>query len=295
MRRLLLLFLAIGTAALIAWVATRERDDGLELAPGVAGRLVAVGGRRVHVVERGEGPALLLVHGFGASTADYEEHVQEPLARSHGTIAVDLYGFGWSERNDAFPYDLALWSDQLAGTLDALGVARASVVGHSMGGAVAAFFAAQHPERVDRLVLAGALYPLEPDEIPPIFRALRTPIVGEVLLALSNDPSAPGFSPAYRERARAWYRIRGTRSAFLRYVRDPDRPAELRAAYPRIAARTLILHGSADVSVPFAAMERFAPAFPAARVVPIAGGGHFLLRDAPDPFVREVEAFLAEP
>jgi pimeloyl-ACP methyl ester carboxylesterase len=287
--------LAIGAAALFAWVVTRERIDGADLPADVPGRLVSVGGRRVHVVERGEGPALLLVHGFGASTADYEEHVQGPLAKSHRAIAVDLFGFGWSERSDAFRYDLALWSDQLAGTLDALGVARASVVGHSMGGAVAAFFAAHHPDRVDRLVLADALYPLEPSEIPPIFRALRIPIVGETLLALSNDPSAPGCSPAYRERARAWYRIRGTRRAFLRYVRDPDRPAELTAAYPRITARTLILHGSADAFVPFAAMERFAPAFPTSRVVPIAGGGHFLLRDAPDPFVREVDAFLAEP
>ena len=295
MKRAVWIAALLGVVALAAWVGTRERAAGDTLPSSVPGRIVDVGGRRVHVVERGEGPPLLLVHGFGASTADYEEHVQGLLARSHRAIAVDLYGFGWSERSADFRYDLALWSDQLAGTLDALGAARASVVGHSMGGAVAAYFAAHHPERVDRLILADALYPLAPAEIPLVFRALRTPLVGEALLALSADPSAPGFSAAYRERAREWYRIRGTRSAFLRYVRDPDRPAELTASYPKIAAPTLVLHGSADAFVPVAAMERAAPAIPAARIVTIADGGHFLLRDTPDRFVQEVDAFLAEP
>jgi pimeloyl-ACP methyl ester carboxylesterase len=100
-------------------------------------------------VEKGPGAPLLLVHGFGASTFDYEERVLEPLARSHKVVAVDLYGFGWSERNDEFAYGWALWSEQLAGTLDALGIERAAIAGHSMGGAAAAVFAARHPERVE--------------------------------------------------------------------------------------------------------------------------------------------------
>jgi pimeloyl-ACP methyl ester carboxylesterase len=295
MKRPVWIVVLLAAAALAAWVGTRERSAGDTLPPSLPGRQIDVGGHRVYVVERGTGPALLLVHGFGASSADYEEHVLERLAKSHRAIAVDLFGFGWSERRDDFAYDLALWSDQLAGTLDALGFARASVVGHSMGGAVAAYFAAHHPDRIDRLVLGGALYPLDPGEIPVVFRALRTPLVGEVLLGLSADPSAPGFSPAYRERAREWYRIRGTRRAFLRYVRDPDRPAELAASYPRIAARTLVLHGSADASVPYAAMERAAPAIPGARIVRLADGGHFLLRDDADRFLGEVEPFLAQP
>jgi pimeloyl-ACP methyl ester carboxylesterase len=295
MQRLLVLLPFLCLSALLACVALRERADGLVLAPSVPGRFLDVAGRRVHIVERGKGPPLLLVHGFGASTQDYEEFVLEPLARSHRAIAVDLFGFGWSERSEAFHYGWPLWSDQLAGTLDALGIERASVVGHSMGGAVAAVFAARHPDRIDRLILADALYPLEPSENPFIFRALRTPVLGEMVLGLSADPSAPGFSPAYRERARAWYGIRGTRHAFLRYIREPNKRAELAAAYPKIAAPTLILHGTADAFVPFAAMERAAPAIRAARVVPLPNGGHFLLRDAPEVFARKVEEFLSGP
>ena len=294
MRRLFALLLALAAllalAVVLAPTVIRLREPVAEsaLAAGVPGRLLDVGGRRVHVVERGDGPPLLLVHGFGASTQDYEDFVLEPLAQSRRAIAVDLFGFGWSERSEDFAYGFALWADQLAGTLDALGIERATVAGHSMGGAVAAVLAARHPERVDRLVLADALYPQEPSETPLVFRVLRTPGLGELALALVADSSPPGFSPAYRERARAWYRIRGTRRASLRYIREPNKWSELSAAYPRIVAPTLILHGTADAFVAYAAMERAAPAIRNTRVVSIPGGGHFLLRDTPDVFVREV-------
>lgn len=276
-------------------ITLREPDEGKTLPSDVAGQWIDVGGKRVHVVERGAGPALLLVHGFGESTYDFEEFVLAPLSKSHRVIAVDLFGFGWSERSDEFHYGWTLWADELAGVLDSLAIEHASVVGHSMGGAVAAVFAARHPERIERLVLADALYPAEPGETPLVFRILQTPALGELALGLVGDASAPGFSPTHSERARAWYRIRGTRRASLRYVRDRSKRAELAAAYPRIAARTLILHGTADDSVPFASMERAAPAIRNARIVSLSGGGHFPFRDAPEVFVREVETFLGEP
>lgn len=61
-----------------------------------------------------------------------------------------------------------------------------------------------------------------------------------------------------------------------------------------IAAPTLVLHGTADQNVTYAAMERAAPAIRKKKVVTIEGGGHFPLRDTPDVFVREVEEFLSE-
>lgn len=292
-------FIAVGAAlvvgAVLVVVATRlrEPDAGLTLPPGVPGRLVDVHGRRVHVVEAGSGAPLLLVHGFGGSTHDFEEFVLEPLAASHRVIAVDLFGFGWSGRSDDFRYGWALWAGQLAATMDVLGVERASLAGHSMGGAVAAYFAATHPTRIDRLVLADALYPAESGETPLVFWALYTPGVGETILALVDEASAPGFSPAYRARARAWYRIQGTRRAALRYVRDSGKFDELARVYPSISAPTLVLHGTDDESVPYASMQRAVASIPDRRVVPIRGGRHFLLRDTPEIFVRQVQEHLA--
>ena len=134
-----MVLVAVALAAAVAIggpfaIRMREPAVGGALPPGVPGRLLDVGGHRVHVVEQGSGPPLVLVHGFGASTFDYEERVLEPLARSHKVIAVDLYGFGWSERSDEFAYGWPLWSEQLAGTLDVSGIERAAIAGHSMGG-----------------------------------------------------------------------------------------------------------------------------------------------------------------
>jgi pimeloyl-ACP methyl ester carboxylesterase len=296
-RRLRRLLFVVGVLVVLAiplgplLIVLREPDDGVQLPADVAGRLLDVGGRRVHVVERGAGPAVLLVHGFGGSTDDWQL-VLEPLARTHRVIAVDLFGVGWSERRDDFHYGWTLWADQLVGVLDALGIERASVVGHSMGGAVAAVFAARHPDRIDRLVLADALYPPEPGETPITFRALQLPMVGELALGLLAAPIAPGFAPAYQTRARAWFRIRGTRRGMLRYVRDLTKREELAAVYPGIAAPTLIVHGTADGFVAYAAMERTAPRIRGARIVSLAGGGHFPQRDAPEDLVRAVESFM---
>jgi pimeloyl-ACP methyl ester carboxylesterase len=277
----------VGGPLAIRW---REPDDGAMLPADVPGRLVDVRGRRVHVVERGSGPVLLLVHGFGASTHDFEEHVLDPLAATHRVVALDLFGFGWSERRDDFAYGWPLWSDQIIGTMDALGIAKATVVGHSMGGAVGAVLAARHPERVERLVLVDAFYPPEPKEISLVFRALLTPVVGELALATVDDVSAPGFSAGHHARALAWARIRGTRRAMLQYVRDPTKLPELMAAYADLRVPTLVLHGAKDQFVTYAAMRRAAPTIPGATIV-LLEGDHFPFRDDYERLVREIVAF----
>lgn len=297
LRILIGLALVIGVFGLVGQglIAWREPDDGRSLPAGVPGRLIEVSGRQVHVVEAGSGPTLLLVHGFGASTQDFEQFVLEPLAQTHHVVALDLYGFGWSERRPDFAYGWTLWSDQLADTLDVLGVERATVVGHSMGGAVATVFAARYPDRVAGLILADSFYPLEPAERPTVFTLLQVPLLGEVMLGASETSAAPGFSTDYLARAALWSRIRGTRQAALQYVRDPGKLAELASAYPDVHAPTLILHGTADVFVPIAAMQRWAPQIADARIVTIVDGSHFILRDKSVELLDAVTAFLSAP
>lgn len=294
LRRVLLAVIVLGVLVVAlgpVLIAVREPDDGTSLPAGVAGRMVDVGGRRVHVVERGEGSAVLLVHGFGGSTHDWEQSVLEPLARTHHVVAVDLFGHGWSERSAAFDYGWTLWADQLLGVLDALGIARASIAGQSMGGGVATVFAARHADRIDRLILVDAVYPRERREAPFVFRVLQTPVAGELALGLLAAPIPPGFDAESVARARVWYRIHGTRRGLLRFIRE-NRVAELAAAYPQIAAPTLIVHDTADAFVAYATMERAVPAIRDARIVTIPGGGHFPHRDTPVELVRLIDDFL---
>ena len=299
LRRVALVALSVALALLgarfagRALMAANEPDSLADVAGRFPGRTLEVVGHRVHVVEQGTGPALLLVHGFGASTYDFEQHVLAPLAETHRVVAVDLFGMGFSERREDFSYDFAGWADQLAATLDALGIERAIVAGHSMGGAVASILAARHSKQVAGLVLIGALYPSRLSETPWIFLVLRTPGLGELAIGSRANLAPPGAAADYRARMAAISRISGTRAAMIRYIRTPGKFEMLEAAYPSVRAPTLILHGSADANVPHAAMLRAAPKLAGARVVTLEGKGHFLLWEAPERVVEEITAFSA--
>jgi pimeloyl-ACP methyl ester carboxylesterase len=275
------------------WITHREPDSLDRIQDQLPGRLLVVGERRVHLVEEGSGPPVLLVHGFAGSTFDWEEHLLPQLAVRYRTVAIDLYGMGFSERSPDLEYGFDLWLEQLASTLDALQIERASLIGHSLGGAIVARFASDRPHRVDRLVLVAGLAPSAVWETPWWFLAMATPGVGELLVSrLDHLPALPGFSDAYHERAAAAYRLAGSRRAVLTYVRRGAEFARLREAYPRIRCPALFIHGTRDDNVPYAAVERVVSLVPDGRLVAIEGGGHWLMRDFPDRLLAELDGFL---
>jgi pimeloyl-ACP methyl ester carboxylesterase len=272
--------LAIAYVAGRVLIARAEPDAGDGLPADVPGRLIVAGGRAVHVVEQGEGPPAVLVHGFAGSTYDWEETLLAPLARSYRTVAVDLLGMGWSARGDDLAYGFDLWSRQVVDVLDALGLARVTLVGHSLGGAIAAIVAGEHPDRVERLVLIAPLVPLEQSERGWFFRLAEIPGVGETMLGMTDHlPQLPGFSDAYRARARAVFRRAGTRHALLRYLRQGLDTSRLQASYGRIRAPTLVVYGVEDDVVPYTAIRRAVPEIHDVLVLPVEAGGHWLVRD----------------
>lgn len=287
-----LLLLGIAHVLGSRWIAAAEPDAAPNPAA-VPGRLLDVGAHPVHVVERGDGPPILLVHGFAGSTYDWEEHVLEPLGRHARAIAVDLWGMGFSGRDDDMAYGIDLWADQLRATMDALGLERATIAGHSLGGAVAATFAASHPERVERLVLVAPVVPMDEGERQLFFRLLTIPGAGEAILGWQDHlPSLPGFADAYHDRARAAFRICGTRRALLRWVREGWDSARLAEVYRRLTVPTLIVAGRDDDVVPWTAVTRTAATVEGAVVLPVDGAGHWLLRDRP---ARALDAFADVP
>lgn len=129
----------------------QQRVDGL------ASTTIAVGARRIHLVEAGDGPPVLMLHGGGpgaSGVSNYSRNIA-PLARRFRVLVPDLPGYGRSDkvlsRTDPFG-DLA---ESMLGLLDELGVHRAAVVGNSLGGACALRMALERPDRVSRLVLMG--------------------------------------------------------------------------------------------------------------------------------------------
>ncbi len=136
------------------------------------GRFVEVPGARLHVVERGEGPTLLLVHGLAGQLRHFTYAIVDLLASRYRVVAVDRPGSGYSVRAPGASATLGAQADMLAALIDGLNLGRPAVVGHSLGGAVALALAQRHPERVAALALiAPFTHPV--NEVHPVFAALK--------------------------------------------------------------------------------------------------------------------------
>lgn len=114
-------------------------------------RHVDAGGVRTRVLRAGAGPDLMLLHGTGGHLEAYARDIAG-LARHFRVTAYDMVGHGWSDLPDR-PYTIDVLSDHLIGLMDALDIGAAHLSGESLGGWVAAWTAAHHPGRVDRLIL----------------------------------------------------------------------------------------------------------------------------------------------
>lgn len=155
---------------LFAWTTNRRIDASFK----PPGQFIDVPGARLQVVDRGAGPAILLVHGLGGQLRHFTYGVEKLLSKNFRVIAVDRPGSGHSLRHTGASASLEAQADALAALLDKLGVAQATVVGHSLGGAISLMLAARHPQRVNGLALVAPLTHT-PEGLPPPFRGLDIP------------------------------------------------------------------------------------------------------------------------
>ena len=142
-------------------------------------KVIAVDGMNVHYVHAGSGPVVLLVHGVGASQVAWRRNIAPLADAGFAVVALDLPGHGDSDKPKNIEYDPIAAVHFLAHFLDALKVDRASVMGNSGGGLIAASFALEYPERTHRLVLVapGGLA----QDVSLFLRLLSVPVVGEII------------------------------------------------------------------------------------------------------------------
>src|SRR3989442_15747988 len=152
-------------AALIAVSRFFRRREDIDWRDADApGRIATIGGVGINYIDRGSGPAVVLIHGFGAHTFSFRYLIPD-LAKDHRVVALDLKGFGYSERPKKSDYSLSAQARLVVRLMDTLGIESAALVGHSMGGEVAMRVAAGWPQRVERLVLAASV---SGDRIPTL-------------------------------------------------------------------------------------------------------------------------------
>ena len=192
-RNLALGLVGVAGAAVAVKMLTRpgtvewERVSGA-VAHSANSHFVHVDGANVHYQEFGNpgDPTLLLIHGYTAS--NFVWHTVAPMLADEGfhVVAPDLLGFGFSEKPRWFDYSIESQARMVVRFMDRLGIGRATVVGSSYGGAVAATLALDYAERVEKLVLAGAVCN---DNVlrHPLLRLAAIPGVGESIIPFLAD------------------------------------------------------------------------------------------------------------
>jgi len=243
-----------------------------------------------HILDIGEGDVILLIHGSSGSIADWQENVAYRLAESYRVVAFDSYGFGLSERKDPSEYGHALWEQQAIDVLDALEIEQAVVLGHSAGAMTVVLLAADYPERFRGVVLSGHGLEGDPAQMLPFL-----PGIGE-LWAARQTVIGDKFSDSYMEQAEAVHRIRGTRAAYLAFMRSQYiRPTSfrlLKGGYEEIQAPVLQIHGTLDKSQNIDSAWALSSRFADTRFVAIEGSDHHTHIEAPDQWLTAVTMFL---
>ncbi|RRS01274.1 alpha/beta fold hydrolase [Glycomyces terrestris] len=296
------LVLLLGAAAYIAyvWQPRASQYESAYLAQ-IESRYADTGGVRFHYTVTGEGPPVVLLAGGAMWLHSWRETIPA-LAESHTVYAVDMPSQGYTEvRDEDFAYDLDGMAGAIEAFLDAVGLDRASLVGHSWGGAWSLYFAETRPDRVDRLVLLDA--PGLDAERARQTEVFKVPLLGEAAANLTTrefyaDSLRSAFSNAERvtddvvDEGWAWFSRPTQRDAFVALARGLDFD-ETHERLGDVAAPTLILWGAEDSWLPATQAQGLADRIPDAAAEVIPGCGHNVHEDCPDAAVPLVTEFLA--
>jgi pimeloyl-ACP methyl ester carboxylesterase len=254
-------------------------------------------GAKIHYVEAGSGPVVVLLHGLGGNTTNWQFNIAA-LAQKYRVVVLDQIGFGKSDK-PLINYRIATYVDFLDAFLKELKIERASLVGNSMGGWVAASYALAHPERVERLVLvdAAGLMPAQDLDMAllmklnPSTREGMKELVSRVFYnkVIFMSDAFIDASMVARINAGDGYTIRSLTESILR------REDFLDKSLSAIKSPTLVIWGREDGLLPLADGQRFQKEIPGAQLVVFEQCGHVPQVEKALDFNAAVLKFLAEP
>lgn len=270
-------------------------------------RQIAANGTKLYVRVGGEGPAAVLLHGYG-ETGDMWVSLANDLVRDHTVVVPDLRGMGLSAK-PAGGYDKKTQAGDIAGILDALNIERTALVTHDIGNMVGYAFAAQYRTRVTRLVVIDAPLP----GVGPWEEILKNPLLWHFRFGGKDmERLVAGRERIYLDRF--WNEFsanpkRFSEAARRHYAKLYARPGAMHAGFAQFAAfdldaldnKAFIAAGKLDVPVlalggqksfgtAMAAVMRFAASDVEEGVVP--DSGHWIMEESPEATIALVRAFL---
>ncbi|MEJ1962736.1 MAG: alpha/beta hydrolase [Gammaproteobacteria bacterium] len=249
-------------------------------------------GIRINLDDQGKGDlALVFLHYWGGSTRTWK-HVIPPLAKFYRTIAVDHRGWGDSDA-PADGYTLADHANDTLGVIEALGLKRYVVIGHSMGGKVAQFLASRRPAGLVGLVVMGSAFP-GPLEFPPeVLEAVVKAYDSRESVEATLDQMILGkpIDPADRELV-IEDNLRGARQAVEAWPRKTGQE-DIRDAVSAINVPTLAIYGEKDqVHSAEGAKTELIARIPGAVLQVLPGTGHLYPLESPTELIRLIDQFV---
>jgi pyruvate dehydrogenase E2 component (dihydrolipoamide acetyltransferase) len=253
-------------AFVAGFVAPEITGEDEAVADASGPRETEAGGKRLRYLDlgTGDGPPIVFVHGFGADLNTWMFN-QPALAEKHRTIALDLSGHGGSTKVLDFVLDAAGFASDIDHVLAALGIGRIHLVGHSMGGAIAAAFAKSHPDRVASVTLiapAGLGPEINGGFIDGFVKAERRREAQEVLRLLVHDPEL--VSRAMVEDVLRYKRLDGVTAGLGAIATEwfPNGVQDQRFDASSLSMPTQIIWGRDDRIIPVAHAEALAGRIP---------------------------------
>jgi pimeloyl-ACP methyl ester carboxylesterase len=261
----------------------------------------------ISTMDAGSGEPVLLIHGLGATKASFLPTVAA-LTPGYRTIAVDLPGFGDSDKPLRGAYDAAFFARSMVALLDALGVEQAHVIGNSMGGRVGIELGLEYPERLRRLVLLAPslawlrsrpwapylrFVPTQLGLIQPAPRPIVEAIVRRVIPGADQEWTAAGIDEFLRS-----YLTPSGRAAFYAaarniYLEEPRGPDGFWTRLPALSVESLFVWGRKDVVVPVAFADHVQEALPDGQHL-VLDCGHVPQLERPGQTHAAIEQFLSD-
>ncbi len=301
MKRVLTILIVLVAIAVALVINTRLADlRTREAEAREGGQVMETDVVPANVRVQGTGPAIVLIHGFGAAI-DWWDAIAPTLAADHRVISIDLIGHGGTAA-PASGYSIERQAELVAAVLDKLGVERVTVIGHSMGGEVATALAERNPARIERMVLidspatAAATF-------TPLTHLYMEPVIGQVLSRFETDAALrhgleQGFAPGFpvpeafvadlKQLTYTAFRSAHDESIAYRTAKPPyERLAALQPVPPLLA-----ILGAEDAIVPPENARLFLRV-PGAKLVMIEGSGHSPMVEKPEKVLEALRDFLS--
>lgn len=267
-------------------------------------RFVTVDGLRLHYLEGGSGDPVLLLHGWPTSSFLWR-NVAPEIATQNRVLALDLPGFGTSDKPLDVSYSFRFFANVLDGFLNAVGVDRVSLVVHDLGGPIGLYWASQHPERLQRLALLNTLVYSNPSWAVVLFAmATRLPLLNSFMASpaglrlamwIGSSDSAHVTDEVMRG-VQEPFETADARTALLKAGQGlhPAGFKDIERVLPTLRIPVRAIYGEQDWILPDVAetMKRVADDLPQTQITALPGCGHFLQEDQPEEVGKLLAGFL---